>query len=274
MDMSVNAHIKSPNGRKLVCWFAGTTALKKGQGLCYNWDYGTPTAVDGSRSSRVDLPTILNARYFAGVVARSYSAKTSGQMVELWAPGSYCEVLSKADTTIGVGILTCEAGGDYAGYFRDAGFEGEGSCVPLQTIDRGTDAGPCFAKLQEGEPSGLVQNVATNDDGLLNGGATDIMVGGVTYFDVDISTGGDATFTMLNGTIPGQKKAFVSRQTQTNDVNISITSGLEGLANADPTNGLTSIIYDADLEESTLQWNAFDTNGAWAVLFSIGATLA
>lgn len=273
MDMSVNAHEKSPNGRLLVCWFTGTTALLKGQGLCYVWDSGDAALVDGRRSNRVALPTILNARYFAGVVARPRSAKPGGQMVELWAPGSFCEVLSKSSTTIGDGVLTCEAGGAYAGYFRDKGFEGEGTCVPLQTIDRGTDAGPCFAKLQEGPPSGLVENVVANTDGLLDGGATTFMVGGVSYLDTDISTGGNATATLADGIVPGMRKAFVAREAQTNDVVVAVDSGIDGHASADGTGALGTITLDADLEEITLNWDAFDTNGVWVTQHAVGVTL-
>lgn len=273
-DRSLNAYEKQDRVDIAWVWFGGTTALLEGQGVCYNWDYGTPTVKDGRRMNRVELPTALNARYFAGVAARPYSAKSGGQMIEIYLPGSCCNVLSKASTTIGVGRLTCEAGGTYAGYFRYAGFPGEGSCVPLQTVDNDATAGKCQALLEVGPPSGLVESVVTNTDGLLDGGATTVMVGGVSYFDTDISTGGDATFTLADGTIPGLKKAFVAREAQTNDMVINVTSGIEGMANADPTDGLATIKLDADLEEATLEWNAFDTSGVWVILHTVGATIA
>jgi hypothetical protein len=275
MDASVNAHEKNPNGKLLFVWFAGSTAVLKGQGFCYNWDYGTATALDGRRGNHVEVPTILNARHFAGVAARAYSAKTSGQFIELWAPGSYCEILAAATTTIGVGELTCEAGGTYAGYFRYRGFEGEGTAVPLQSVT-GTPGTPlaCFAKLQEGPPSGLVEDVAANTDGLLDGGATTFMVGGVSYISADISTGGDATFTLADGTTSGLKKAFVCQSSSTNDTDITVTSGIQGVGNADPTTALAGIVLDADLEEITLEWKAFDTSGVWVVTHVVGATLS
>lgn len=275
MDMSINAHEKNENRNVLWVWFEGSTALLKGQGVCYNWDYGTATASDARRTNRVEVPTILNARYFAGVAARAYSAKTGGQFIEVNGPGSYCEILAAATTVRGTGELTCEAGGTYAGYFRYRGFEGEGTAVPLQSVS-GTVGSPlvCLAKLQEGPPSGLVEDVATNTDGLLDGGATTFMIGGVSYISADISTGGDATFTLADGTTSGLKKAFVCQSSQTNDVVINVTSGIEGVANADPTNALATVKLNADLEETMLQWRAFDTNGLWYIQHTVGATIA
>jgi len=221
------------------------------------------------------LPSVDNNQHFAGVVARAYSAQAGGQLIEVNAPGSVCQILLKQDVVLGTTQrVTCEAGGTYAGYFRDPGFAGEGSAVPLQTVSAAGTAAICLAKLEVGEPSGLVENVVANTDGLLDGGATTLMVGGVSYYDTDISTGGDATATLADGTQPGLKKAFVARETQTNDIVITVTSGVEGIANADPTDTLATITLDADLEETTLQWDAFDTNGLWVIQHTVGATIA
>ena len=274
-DHSINSYIKAENVRSLWVWFEGTTALLEGQGVCYNWDYGAATASDARRTNHVELPTILNARYFAGVAARAYSAKSGGQFIEIYGPGSTCSILLKQDVVLGTNLrVTCEAGGTYAGYFRDPGFQGEGSARPLQTVTAAATAALCLAKLEEGEPSGLVENVVANTDALLDGGATTIMVGGVTYFDTDISTGGNATATLADGTVPGLKKAFVARIAQTQDVVVTVTSGIEGVANADPTDTLATITLDADLEECTVQWDSFDTAGVWVVQHTVGATIA
>lgn len=275
VSSALNAHVKKSPAKSLWVWFGGSTALLEGQGVCYNWDYGTAADEDGRRFNFVEVPTILNARYFAGVAARAYSARTGGQFIEIYGPGSVCNVLSRASTTIGVGVLTCEAGGTYAGYFRYAGFEGEGTVVPLQTVDRSSTAGNCQAKLQEGPPSGLVESVVANTDALLDGGATTFMVGGVSYIDANISTGADATATLADGTVPGLKKAFVCRAAQTTgDVVVTVTSGIEGIANADPTDTLATITLNADLEECTLHWDSFDTSGVWVITHTVGATIA
>lgn len=277
MQASVNAPEKvAPTIPKWV-WFGGSTALSEGQGVCYNFDYGTATAKDGRRFNRVELPTITNNKYFAGVAARAYGARSGGQFIEINTPGSVCNVLSKYDsssTDLGTVRLTCEAGGDYAGYFRYEGFPGEGSAIVLQKVDRSSAAGKCFAKLETGEPSCLVEDVSTNTDGLADGGATTFMVGGVSYVSADISTGGDATFTMADATLNGLRKAFVCQAAQTNDVVVTVTNGLMGVGAADPSSALSTVKLDADEEETTLRWDAFDDGGLWVVTHSVGATLA
>jgi len=280
-SFALNGHQKQENRRPLWVWFNGTTALLEGQGVCYLWDgvaaesLSAATVSDARRYNWVELPSVDNNMHFAGVCARAYSAKAGGQLIEINAPGSVCHILLKQDVVLGTTLrVTCEAGGTYAGYFRDPGFQGEGSACPLQTVSAAATAALCLAKLEEGEPSGLVENVVTNTDGLLDGGATTIMVGGVTYFDTDISTGGDATATLADGTVCGLKKAFVARAAQTNDMVINVTSGLEGVANADPTDALATVKLDADLEETFLQWRALDTNGLWYIQHTVGATIA
>jgi len=257
-------------------WFTGSAALYEGMGVCFNYDTTTGAAAilaDGNRGNEVELPSATNARYFAGVAARDYSAHSGGQMIEIYEPGSFCNVYAKANCTLGTGRLTCEAGGTYAGYFRYAGFEGQGSARPLQTIDR-TTAGKVFAQLESGPQSGLVQVIVANDDGLLDGGATACMVGGVTYFDADISTGANATDTLADGTLPGLKKAFNKRIAQTSNIVITVASGVQGVAHASPTTALNSITLDNDKDEICLEWNGLDDNGVWVVTHSIGPTLA
>jgi len=266
MDRSLNAHIKkAPTDSKWV-WFEGATALLEGQGVCFNWDYGTPTAFDGRRGNRVELPTILNARYFAGVAARKYSAKANGQFIEIYCPGSSCNVLSKASTTIGVGRLTCEAGGTYAGYFRYEGFEGEGSCVPLQTVNNGTTAGKCMAILEQGPPSGLVESVSITTAG----GAIVCMVGGVTYFPANVLTDANATFTLADGVLHGQKKGFATTGDQTtNNIVITVTSGLQD----DGATGFGTWTTDTALEEVYFKWHGIGTGGLWVEEMHVGGTI-
>lgn len=259
MDMSINSPTKKGNVRSLWVWFEGTTALKEGQGVCYNWDYGTAASVDARRMNHVELPSITNARFFAGVAARAYSAKSTGQMIEIYGPGSCCNVLSLSSNTIGVGLTTCIAGGTYAGYFKYAGFEGEGSAVPLQTIDRSSTAGLCFAKLQEGVPSGLIELITATA-----GGATTMMVGGVTCFET-ATPASDATFTVADGTIAGLKKKFVVKGTQTTN-NIVIT--INGIR-VDGSTALVTDTMDTTNEEITICWN-----GDWYCTGISGGTVA
>lgn len=268
-SFAINAHEKAAPTRSAWVWFEGATALLEGQGLCYNYDYGTDSAADARRFNRVELPSQGNARYFAGVAARDYSAKSGGQLIEIYLPGSVCNILAKADCDFDTGILTCEAGGDYAGYFRYAGFEGQGSAVPCQDVDRSGTAGKVLAQLQEGPQSGLLEVVTPT------AGAITCMVGGVTLFAAaDIVS--DATFTLADGKIPGQRKCFSAiGAIDTSDVVVTVTSGKQGMANADPTTALASITLSADEHETVLEWMGVNAaGGLWYCLYNLGSTLA
>jgi hypothetical protein len=263
MNISINAPTKKGNCKLLYVWFEGNgssaVSVLEGQGVCYNWDYGTAASVDARRTNRVELPTILNARFFAGVLARNYSIPKDGRFVEVNAPGSTCNILSKASSTIGVGILTCLAGGTYAGYFQYAGFEGEGSVVPLQTIDRSSTAGLCLAKLQEGKPSGLSEALTSTV-----GGAVTCMVGGVTVFPALTRSVGLATFTMADGTIAGMRKKFVTIGEQTTyGVDISV-AGVQ----LNGTSAAAGVVLTEALDEVTFEWN-----GDWYMVGQVAATV-
>jgi len=257
-DFSINAPQKQGKTFSDWVWFEGATALKEGQGVCFNWDFGTAASADARRYNRVELPTILNARHFAGVASRDYSAQANGQLIEVYRPGSVCNVLSKASNTIGVGLTTCIAGGTYAGYFQYAGFEGEGSGVPLQTIDRSSTAGKCLVALQVGKPSGLVQV----RDGTVGGAQTDIMVGGVTVFPALTRSGSALTFSMADGTIAGMRKKFLAAGTQTT-YGVTITVAGINLANS----ALNTVAIVESGDEATYEWN-----GDWYEVGNVAAT--
>jgi hypothetical protein len=251
-------------------WFTGATALSEGQGLCYDYDRGTAANADAKRMNFVELPSITNARYFAGVAARSYAAVSGGQFIEIYLPGSACNILAMVSATLGSGILTCEAGGTYAGYFRYAGFEGEGSAVPLQTVDRSVTAGKVFALLQAGIPSGLVEAVTPE----AAGGAHTFMVGGVTIFDTAVTLAANATFTLADSTIPGQKKMFkCAAAMTTSDIVVTVTSGKKGMGDADPTGTLATVTMDADNEEISLEWFGGDAGGHWYCTGVLGTVI-
>jgi len=145
-NASINAPIAAVDGILKTCWYAGTDALFKGEGLCYNTDYGTATTADSSRANRVERPTASNNSAFAGVLALDYDASSVGQFVDIYVPGSRgVPVALAVDTVINTGILTfCVAGrydvGASTGLTTDAGrfytgkFKGRGSAIPRQTV--------------------------------------------------------------------------------------------------------------------------------------------
>ncbi len=243
---SINAPITQAQGEKAMVRFEGSTALVTGQAVCYSWDYGTDTARDGSRMNRVEVPTILNAPYFAGVAVCAYAANTGGRMIEIYLPGSLCDIASKADTVIGVGRLTFEVGGTFAGYFRDTeGFPGEGSCVPMQTATRASTAGTCLAMLETGVQSGGIERVV-----VVASSAIVCMVGGVTMI-TGASIGGDSTFALVQGTYEGQLKKFYVRTAITGGNDLVVTPATDGIS-MDGSTALDTITLDAADETITL----------------------
>jgi len=123
--------------RKLIrqVFFSGSTALKKGQGVCYDRDYGTAATADTRRDRTVELPSSSNNRWFAGVAARDYPAKSGGQFIEIYEPGSVCYILAgQQDAVVASTIFTCSAATGDAGRFGLAGFPGRGSAMALQTV--------------------------------------------------------------------------------------------------------------------------------------------
>ncbi len=131
-------------------WFScpsNDTALIRGQGLCYNGAYaetGTGrTATDsyGKRGQVVVLPSTTTNNRFAGVTSKDYSMVTAGtnqgMWIDIYEPGSVCEVAIGIDTTINTGFLTCSCGGGDVGLFSRPGMPGRGSMIPLQTVSTG-----------------------------------------------------------------------------------------------------------------------------------------
>jgi len=119
-------------------FFTGSVALLKGQGLCYDRDYGTATVADQRRDRRVELPSTTNNMWFAGVTCEAYDAVSGGQRIRIYEPGSICEVLCSVATTVGVTRMTCGVGAGQPGIFGLQGFGGRGTALALKTAAEGS----------------------------------------------------------------------------------------------------------------------------------------
>jgi hypothetical protein len=262
-SQAINGPDKLANSNFETVWFEGNgssdVSVYEGQGVCYNWDYGTAADADARRYNHVELPTILNAPHFAGVLAEPQTIPATGKFVRIYLPGSVCQVLAMKSLTIGVGRVTCQAGGTYAGYFTAEGFEGKGSAVPLQTLDTSATAALTLVKLEEGAQSGLVEVLTATA-----GGATVCMVGGITHF-ATATVASDATFTVADGTKLGVKKGFVIDGTQTTS-NIVIT--INGIR-VDGSTALVSWTSATAGHSCILQWM-----GDWYQIGTAGGTPA
>jgi len=257
---ALNAHVKQAPQRLAVVWFTGSTALVEGQGLCYDWDRGSAGEADGRRFTYVELPSTTNAQHFAGVAARDYAACSGGQMIEIYLPGSICNVHAKANCTIGVGLLTFDVTSSYQGFFRYSGLAGEGSCIPLQTVDRSTTAGKVFAKLCEGQPSGGVEVVPIVN----NGSIGTLMIGGTTLVVGATIATGNCTYTLADGVAQGLRKKFgvITTEIATNNLVITVTNGCSHQLDDAALATVTFVGASTNVGmEITLEWG-----GAWVVV--------
>ena len=197
MDTSINGPTKlNPVILKYV-WFESDDALPEGGALCYNRDYGTITDSDARRVNHVEPPTTDNAQWFAGVSAKAYSAHTGGQLVEIYCPGSVCNILVAVTTVRNQGLLTFDLTSGVEGQFLRTGMPGRGSAIPLQTVTYDATALVCQALLLDGVESGGVELVAAAV------GAIELMVGGTSLITGADLTANDCTEEVLDGLVEG-----------------------------------------------------------------------
>jgi len=233
--------------------FTGSTALSKGMGLCYERDYystaTSETATDACqlRDVRVELPSNANNNFFAGVVLKSYPAKTGGQWVEIAEPGSCVKILTTVASVLASNTrLTCQAGGTNAGKWTTAGLPGRGTAVTMQTD---ADGGLVLAKLEDGPESGLVEIITPTT------GANTFMVGGVTRLSAATIASADGTATLADGNVVGERKVFECEGTMTtNNVVLTVTSGIQ----EDNSTALATLTFNADAEDAILEWFGTD----------------
>jgi len=128
---------------KYSVWFTGSTAIRKGMGLCYDLDVastGTGEAATdpwGRRGNVVAVPSTSNNLAFAGYATQAYKAKTGGQRINIFLPGSICEVEVGFPSTIysqAAGTFhTVSVGSADAGRSTLPGLPGRGTAMALET---------------------------------------------------------------------------------------------------------------------------------------------
>lgn len=132
--MNPGQHESQARAFRRRVFFSGSTALDKGVALCYDRAYGTATDADGKRDVYVAMPTSSNNLAFAGVTAMSYSARSGGQWIEIYEPGSVCEVSILDATTVNSTRWVFGASAGYSGRFGQAGLNGRGQILALQSV--------------------------------------------------------------------------------------------------------------------------------------------
>lgn len=262
---AINAYEKKPNQKSLWLWYESAVALTEGEAVCYVQDYGTATAFDGRRGNRVETPNTDNNQYFAGVAARNYAAVTGGQFIEVFGPGSVCNILcgKDTDTVINVGFLTFDVTATFKGEFRYEGLPGKGSARILQTTTGdASDPGLCMAQLLDGPESGGVEVVQ-----IVNNTAWVAMVGGTTLLIGVDSDSSSPTEEILDGTIEGLKKKIevITTAITSNEVAVDIENNDGGKLDG---SALASLALGAVGDQVVLQWIA----ARWRNLNSVGVT--
>jgi len=164
MNNGVQHESQGKDDRQKV-WFEQSVALKRGMGVCYNLDFVTTetdqTASDpwGKRTKSTQLPDATNNQAFAGVTTQDYDAVVGGQWIEIFIPGSFCELAIGLPTTINSTLLTCSASGGDAGRFTFQGLPGRGTAIALQTV--AAASGPLFQSLDGSATCATVSGVCT-----------------------------------------------------------------------------------------------------------------
>lgn len=223
-------------------WFSGSTAGVKGRGVCYDRDFVTTTTGQTisdpweKRAKTVEHPTISNGQFFAGVIAHSFAAKTGGQWIYIYEPGSVCEIQVDEAVTGGVSVVGCyanyvDAGNASAsaliGQFGGEGIAraGVGSALVLETDSTAAAGTTVLAYLldgRDGPQTGLLEYRV-----LVAGANTSFLVGGTTEFGT-ATLAQAATLTLADGTRPGLRKTFCQTgTTTTSGIVITATTGLE-----------------------------------------------
>lgn len=134
----INTFKYSKQAREIVrrVFFTASTALRRGQAVCYDRDYGTAAAEDGRRDKFVEVPSTSNNLHFAGVAIKDYLAVSGGQWIEIFEPGSVVPINTLIATTVNATYLSALAGGGVtnAGAWIAGRFPGKGRARALQTI--------------------------------------------------------------------------------------------------------------------------------------------
>lgn len=180
-------------------FFEGSTALRRGQGVCYNADSGTAADVVEGRYSLVEVCSTTNNRNFAGVTTQAYSAVTGGQRIKIYEPGGCAWVWAGIDTTVNSTYLTCSATDVDTGCFTEAGFMGRGTALALQTITGGV--------IFDGRDStGSVNGTTLTDTGVgtasTAGDVVMVLAGNVTANgDTEVTTGETTVASVTNANV-------------------------------------------------------------------------
>ncbi len=279
-ERNLTRHYNQVPKKKRQVWFPGTTALKKGMGVCYDLDIaGTGTgqlATDpwGRRGNSVAVPDTTNNLAFAGVTTQSYSAKAVGQLIDINQPGGCAEVAVGLATVINSTRLTCSVHTADAGRFTLDGLPGAGSALALETLATASGGDITFSSLDGTattawvDPSltitktGIGTSCGYNDSDIDPTEFVVVVLGGA-----DNATGGDSTGEMaVTGEYPVVTAPTADTITIATDIG-DVDATLYVIKNSYPT----VLCYLEEGPESGLQ-EVLSPQDAVAVQSMVGGT--
>jgi hypothetical protein len=199
-------------------YFAGTDAILAGYAFFYNHDIGTAADAEISRADTVEKSTATNNLHFAGVSAEAFTGPGWFTIVE---PGSFALVYTDVNCTIDTGALTVINTSWLFGSTM-IGFDGRGTAIPKQTINRSSTNGTVWAYLQDGPESGTIQEMVS-----MTGAASTpaAMIGGVQLWNTAKTIAGDTSETVADmvGVNGGRHAVFCGATITTSELIVTVT---------------------------------------------------
>ncbi len=120
--------------------------------------------------------------------------------------------------------------------------------------------------LQSGKPSGLQETLAAWSGAEAE--AKVFMVGGVSYFSGSADDSGAKTFSLVDGTIPGMRKAFICLVVLDSD-ELTITPGSVGVK-LDGSTANSTVVMETALDFTVLEWSGLISTAQWNTVAQVG----
>jgi hypothetical protein len=170
--------------RKKRVYFEGSTSLKEGQPLCYNFDTTdnilnwsgsaiSTTTAEGSQNEgkflRVEVPGTGNIQWFAGVVTQKDAGRTGPCWIDIIVPnGAIVPVRTDLNCTVGRTVLAVESASDDLTVPLAAN-QARPVAIAMETVDRSSTSGLVLAKL---DPALFICQDNTGDSLIMDDDAT------------------------------------------------------------------------------------------------------
>lgn len=256
-------YIDQLNQERIAAYTSETSAISRGYGLVYDYDYGTAADTDKRRGKIVINPSTTENAAFAGVLAQAKGTSTGLQRVDIIPPGQAAMAYCGEAGTIG-DLFCCDCGATYTGQFMKAGEHGRrgrGYAILMETI---AEAQLAPVMLLTGDDVGLLQRL----EPAAAGAAQTLAPYGVILIDGTDVNDADCSATLADGTEQGQM--IYIRVTaaigNSKDFVLTVTNGIQD----DNATAIATITFNAKDELTLLEW----VGDTWREVYTSGATIS